>query len=143
MPFRSEGEQVREQIRRVEEEARELLEEQATLERQVKLQEAAAGGRSLVALLVAIVAVAATTFIGFETGMLEAEKRAARRMEELERDEVARLDAERARQAACSRERERATMEANACRSDVTDWERRLRNLSLPAPRESVPRGLR
>ncbi len=143
MPFRSEGEQVREQIRRLEEEARELLEEQSTLERQVKLQEAAAGGRSPVAILVAIVAVAATTFIGFETGTLEAEKRAARRMEEVERDEIARLDLERARQAACGRERERAATETASCRSDVTELERRLRHLSLPAPRDDAPRGFR
>ena len=140
MPFRSEGEQVREQIRRVEEEGRELLEEQATLERQVKLQEAAAGGRSPIATLVAIVAVAASTFIGFETGTLEAEKRAARRMEEVERGEVARLDVERARETACSRERGRATKETSSCRSDVTDWDRRLRHLSLPAPRDDAAR---
>ncbi len=35
MPFRSEDEQIREQIRRVEEEAREVVEERAALEQQV------------------------------------------------------------------------------------------------------------
>ena len=143
MPFRSDGEQLREKIRRVEEEARELLEEQSALERQVKLQEVAAGGRSLIALLVAIVAVAATTFIGFETGTLEAEKRAARRIEQLERDEVAQLDVGRASHNTCSREHERATTETSACRSDVTDLQRRLRILSSQGPRDDAAGHLR
>lgn len=135
MPFRSEGEQVREQIRRVEEEARELLEEQAALERQA----AAAGGRSLVGLLVAVVAIVAATFIGFGTGTLAAEKRATRRMEDVVRDEAARLDAESARLYDCGRERERAATETTTCSRDGVALEWRLRQLSLPAPLDYAP----
>jgi hypothetical protein len=144
VPFRSEGEQVREQIRRVHEVARELLEEQSELERQVKVQEAAARGRSLLGLLVAVVAVVATTFIGFETGALEAEKREARSMEEVERDEAARLDVDSARLEKCSRERDRVTPEDTMCRRDVAALEYRLRVFTLPAPLDYAPRpGLR
>ncbi len=137
MPFRSEDEQIRERSRRVDEEARELLEEQAALERQVAVA-AAAGGRSL-ALLVAVVAILATTFIGFEAGTLEAEKRAERRMEELARDEVARLDVERARSDEYDLGRERVTTELTTCRSDAAALERRRRILSLPVPRDYAP----
>jgi hypothetical protein len=141
MPFRSEDEHLREQIRRVEEHVRELLEEQASLEQQVKARASSGGARSFLALLVAAVAIGATTVIGVETGALDADKRGARRLEALERDEAARLDVERSRMSACEREREAAMAEKLACRHAFAraEWRRHVQAgavpLDAPGPR--------
>lgn len=73
MPFRSETEPLREQIRRVEEQASELTEERAALEAQLAAQKASGVRRKHVA-LAAVLAVVATSFLGFALGDLAADK---------------------------------------------------------------------
>lgn len=77
MPFRSETEPLREQIRRVEEEASELVDERRRLEQQLAEQERAGRGRRRMLLFVAaLLSVLATAFVGFTAGDLAAERRA-------------------------------------------------------------------
>ena len=77
VPFRSETEPLREQIRRVEEQASELIEERAALEAQLTAQRAESNGlrRKLVA-FAAVLAAVATSFVGFVAGDFAADKRA-------------------------------------------------------------------
>lgn len=141
MPFRSEDEQVREQIRRVEEKVAELLEEQTSLEKQASARAGSERVRRLLVLVVAAVAIGATTVLGVETGALDASKRGARRLEALERDEADRLDRVRSKIVECDREREAAMAEKLACKHGLASVEWRLRALSRPPL--DAPRGLR
>ena len=78
MPFRSETEPLREQIRRADEQASELTEEHAALEAQLAAQKAESGGaRRKLVTLVAVLVVMATSFVGFVAGDLAADKVAA------------------------------------------------------------------
>ncbi len=76
VPFRSETEPLREQIRRVEEHASKLTEEHAALEAQLAAQKEASGVRRTQVALVAVLAVLATSFLGFVAGDLAADKTA-------------------------------------------------------------------
>ena len=76
MPFRSETEPLREQIRRAEEQASELIEEHVSLEAQLAEQKAVSGVRRKQVALAAVLAVVATSFLGFALGDLAADKAA-------------------------------------------------------------------
>lgn len=93
MPFRSEAEPLREQIRRLEEQAQELLDERAALERQLAEQEIArAGSRRWLLVLAGSLAIGATGFIGFTAGDIAAGKRALHLRELSERQQADELD---------------------------------------------------
>ena len=77
MPFRSETEPLREQIRRVEEQANELVDDRTALEQQLAEQKKAHGGlRAKLLVLAALASIGATTLVGFVAGDLAAEHRA-------------------------------------------------------------------
>jgi hypothetical protein len=76
VPFRSETEPLREQIRRAEEQASELIEERAALEAQLAAHRAASGVRRKQVALAGVLAVMATSFLGFALGDLAADKAA-------------------------------------------------------------------
>lgn len=92
MPFRSESEPLREQIRRVEEQAHELLGERATLEQQLSAREDAGRSVRRRLLVVACMGVAAIGVVGFTAGDLAADKRARHDRLLLEQSQVAEVD---------------------------------------------------
>lgn len=92
MPFRSESEPLREQIRRLAEQAEELLGERAALEQQVAERELAGRSVRRRLLVVACVGVAATGFVGLMAGDLAAGKRAVHAGMVREQREVEELD---------------------------------------------------
>ena len=92
MPFRSQSEPLREQIRRVEEQAHDLLGERAALEQQLSEREGAGRSVRRRLLVVACMGVAAIGFVGFTAGDLAAGKRARHDRVLLEQRQVAEVD---------------------------------------------------
>lgn len=83
MPFRSETESLREQLRRVEEQAKDLVDERTALEEQLTERRSVGSGRRRSLLVVAaLLAIGATAVVGFVAGDLAADKH-ARRVREL------------------------------------------------------------
>jgi len=116
MPFRSESEQQREQLRRIEEQASELLEEKAQLE-----EHAESKGRRGAWITGAVVAVVAASFVGYGIGAASASTDATRWRMRQHRDDAAELAREQAIHEECKAANAELTADIAACEAKLAD----------------------
>ena len=115
MPFRSEAEQIREQIRRTEEQVEDLVREKAELDRQVG---AVAPRRAW--LIGFVVVVVAASVIGYTGGALGAAKLFSEEGELRQAREAAELEREGARLRECQAAESRSDESLMACQAEVS-----------------------
>ena len=120
MPFRSETEQLRERLRRVEEQESELREEKAALEREAEPQ---TRGRGWIGLTVFGLIVASLS--GYGIGALAVSREASRLRAIQDREEAEDLDRERTRLVDCRMAAAGMRAQVESCEREVADKRRR------------------
>jgi hypothetical protein len=136
VPFRSESEALREQIRRIGEQASELAEERSALEREIAGQKTTRRGmRRMLVAAAAVLAVVATSLVGFVAGDLAADKRARDARDRREQRQSEEIGAVLLAARECSDGQRIAESDLVLCVQERADAKRRSEMKSSPTTR--------
>jgi hypothetical protein len=129
LPFRSDAEQIRENVRRLDEQAAELREEHAALERQV-----ADSRRPRVWAAWLIGGIAVSSLVGYEGGAFQASLRSMAQSSIRDREALLDLERERARRVDCGTRQAALLEDVSACRAKLADAYVQARPEPVPSP---------